>query len=537
MKQYIAKNKNKILFWIILLVGALFRLLLLGQVPGGVHPDEAFAGYEAYSIIHYGVDSWGYRLPVYFVSWGSGMNVLESYFMIPFVALFGLNEITIRLPQVIMAIVSIVVIYKLVKLVANEKLALVAMFVMAISPWHFMFSRWGCESNMCPSMILLGTYFLILSMKRIIEKKSSIRTMALSGLFWGLDLYCYAATWILVASILLIWLVYFLLYCNNHKIKLEKNDFIGMIVFAIILFVMALPLLLFILINMGFINEIRSFISIPKMVVFRSDEIMDISSLKNRIHYFAHILVAGEDGRIWNSIKPFGLFYTKASIVVVVIGVVYGIIKAFKDIKAKKLSYAFMLFCYTSVATILVIVQRVDIISSNYLQVALLIYWALGIYAFSGLAKEWLLRGLIIAYTIGFVLFLNIYFGEFAKNINEKQMAGARDAIIAAENLFVEKNADKIYVCDGISHANMLFYTKYPVTEYIDTVEWKEYPDRYLSAKSFGRYYWYEEDLEDTDNVLLNRSAIYIVNEDSLDIFDDSWEIVRYNNAYVAYAY
>ncbi len=76
---------------IIFIVAIFSRVILLGEVPGGIHADEAFASYEAYSLANYGVDSWGYHNPVYLAVWGSGMSALESYLMIPFVALWGLN--------------------------------------------------------------------------------------------------------------------------------------------------------------------------------------------------------------------------------------------------------------------------------------------------------------------------------------------------------------------------------------------------------------------------------------------------------------
>lgn len=523
------KNIYRLAFWIILVMGCFFRILWLGKVPGGVHPDEAFAGYEAYSMLKYGVDSWGYRLPVYFVSWGSGMNVLESYMMMPFVAMLGLNEISIRIPQVMMAIVSIPAVYFLLRRTGKEKLALTGMFITAISPWHFMFSRWGCESNMCPAMLLLGSLFLLDAMSRILAKdKGIIRSFILSAVFFGLDLYCYAATWILVAAILIVWAAYFLFYCRANGIKFNKVAVQGIAIFACILFVMALPLLLFIMVNLEIISEIRSFISIPKMIVFRGDEVMDTSVLWGRIRYLAHILVAQEDGRPWNAISPYGLFYTKISIPVILLGVVKVLIQVVKDFKEKKLSYSFILVIYASIATVLVIVQRVDIISSNYLQICLIIFWAAGVYAFAHLCKGWIYRGVILAYIIAFGLFLNTYFTAFAQSINETQMFGARDAILTARWLYDSGNVSGIALPDSISHAQALFYTKYPVDEYMESVQWKVFPDRYLAAKSFGPFVWDADEFDE--------SMIHIIKaEQVVDYEEHGFVIMQFDDAYLAY--
>ena len=72
------------------IIGVFLRLYHFGVVPNGLHQDEAYAAYEAYSLLNYGKDSWGYVNPIYFTAWGSGMNVLESYLMIEWIAVFGL---------------------------------------------------------------------------------------------------------------------------------------------------------------------------------------------------------------------------------------------------------------------------------------------------------------------------------------------------------------------------------------------------------------------------------------------------------------
>ena len=72
------KMIGRILFASILLVGVAVRVYRFGSLPRGINQDEAFAGYEAYSILKYGKDSFGYHNPVYLVAWGSGINALNS---------------------------------------------------------------------------------------------------------------------------------------------------------------------------------------------------------------------------------------------------------------------------------------------------------------------------------------------------------------------------------------------------------------------------------------------------------------------------
>ena len=46
-----------LLFWAIMVIGISARVWRFGSVPGGLNQDEAFAGYEAWSLLHYGIDS------------------------------------------------------------------------------------------------------------------------------------------------------------------------------------------------------------------------------------------------------------------------------------------------------------------------------------------------------------------------------------------------------------------------------------------------------------------------------------------------
>lgn len=82
--KLINKQDKKLVFAVMLIIiGAFVRIFEFCAIPSGLNQDEAF------SILNYGIDSAGYHNPCYFVSWGSGMNVLESYLAIPFIKILG----------------------------------------------------------------------------------------------------------------------------------------------------------------------------------------------------------------------------------------------------------------------------------------------------------------------------------------------------------------------------------------------------------------------------------------------------------------
>ena len=98
---------EKCIFFLLLILGVLVRIYRFGSAPPGLNQDEAFAAYDAWALLHCGTDSSLHRFPVYLTAWGSGMNALESYLMIPGLALFGVQTWVIRLPQLVFALLAL----------------------------------------------------------------------------------------------------------------------------------------------------------------------------------------------------------------------------------------------------------------------------------------------------------------------------------------------------------------------------------------------------------------------------------------------
>lgn len=295
VKQKAAVSKRKWIFSAILLITVISRAAFFGDCPQGLYADEAYAGYEAFSMLEYGHDSWGYKNPVYLTSWGSGMSALQSYLMMPLIAIWGLNKVTIRMPQMIMGIISVVVFYLFLRKISNEKTAFLGAFIIAVCPWHIMLSRWGLDANLMPAFVLLGIYFWV----KGIEKEGFF---IVSAAFWGFSLYCYALYWIFVPF----FLIFLFCYCYRYK-KIKIN---AVTVFSIILLgLIALPLMLFVAVNKGICGEIVTpCFSIPKMPYFRADE-FSLSSIFSNIKDILRIYIKQYDYNLMNAIPGFGLYY------------------------------------------------------------------------------------------------------------------------------------------------------------------------------------------------------------------------------------
>ena len=108
---------KKVTFILACIVGlALFlRIYKVTQIPPSLSWDEVSIGYNAYSILKTGRDEHGKFFPVdAFVAYGDYKPVLPVYLTVPFVALFGLNELAVRLPSVIAGTLTVFLTYFLV---------------------------------------------------------------------------------------------------------------------------------------------------------------------------------------------------------------------------------------------------------------------------------------------------------------------------------------------------------------------------------------------------------------------------------------
>ncbi len=159
-------KKNIVLICIILLA-AVLRLWQLGNVPPSPDWDEAALGYNAYSIMHTGRDEYGAYMPIVLESFGDFKPALYTYFVIPFIAMFGLETFAVRLPSAIFGILTVLATYFLVRALFKRKdIALIAALLLAISPWHIQFSRVGFESNIGLAFNVFAALFFIKGLKK-----------------------------------------------------------------------------------------------------------------------------------------------------------------------------------------------------------------------------------------------------------------------------------------------------------------------------------------------------------------------------------
>jgi len=172
--------KSKWILIAILVLAAGLRLYRLADFPAGLNADEAALGYNAYSLLLTGKDEHGHPWPVNLESFGDFKPALYAYILIPFIKIFGLTELAVRLPSAIFGILGVLFIYLVTKEIfslyhpldpplklrgGNPQegviLGVLAALTLAISPWAIHFSRGGWEANVATTLILIGVWLFL----------------------------------------------------------------------------------------------------------------------------------------------------------------------------------------------------------------------------------------------------------------------------------------------------------------------------------------------------------------------------------------
>ncbi len=161
------KKKLKIFLFLIILLATFLRFWQIDNYPAGFNADEASYGYNAYSLILTGKDEHGESWPIHLKSFADYKPAGTAYLAIPFIKLFGLREISVRLPSLLAGVASILILFLLIQeLFGSYPLSLIASFFLSISPWHIHFSRGAWESNLGTTFMLLGVWLFLKGLKK-----------------------------------------------------------------------------------------------------------------------------------------------------------------------------------------------------------------------------------------------------------------------------------------------------------------------------------------------------------------------------------
>ncbi|MDD9859583.1 MAG: hypothetical protein OXU40_03960 [Nitrospira sp.] len=486
---------------VLLLTGAVLRLIYLGEIPAGMFTDEASVGYEAWSLLHHGIDRNGYAWPVHFVAWGSGQNVLYSYLSIPLIAVFDLTMFSIRLLMALTGTASLLLFWR-VAARDQPAFALLALLLLTFCPWHLMLSRWALECNLLPFVVLLAVYCLT----RPDNDRLGIQA---AGVFvLSLSVYAYTAAYFFAPVFLA--LVFGWLRVQG---KLPLRHFVLLSTLSLLT---VLPILLFLAVNFFGWEAIRAGISIPKYPgQARYETLSTLFGGRFRSHFFDHLLFAvkvlttsdpssvPEAFRYFNKLPHFSVLFPLA---IVPLAVGFGA-TLFRAVTRRECGVPLLMALWLIAAFATNSITLVNINRANVVWVPAVYFTALGVFY---ACHRW--RALLTLAGVAYLIYGGWFVQTYFTHYNDPYDRGVviphdfHDLQPVISSVIEHASpSDKIYITQGVffAYIHTMFHTKIPPQDYLNTRTIIDPNVPFQEITSFGRFIFAPERINEADHLIM----------------------------------
>jgi len=450
---------KKILF-LIIIVGFLVRFININNYPPLLW-DEASLGYNAYSILKTGKDEYGQFLPLIFKSFGDYKPGLYVYLTVPFVALFGLNPLAVRLPSVILGSLLPLLVYLLIiKLSPKSKsLALIAAALIAFNPWNIHYSRGAWETNILLFELILGSILYI-------DKK-----LLFSSLLFAATLYTYQGGKIVTPILILALLIFF-----HTGIKLKQY----ILKFVIPILFLSLPIIYGLLFShnsnrlqvFGLWNYRQPQTEVQQMIkesgyldyyIFHSPLVNFSRNFFTRyFNYFSPKFLTFEgDWQIGRQSAPYIGVFLYPTLFFFIIGLFSSVIN-----KPKRDTLFFLFLLLTGPLPGALTIDLIQPVRALFLTIPILYFASVGIIDTVNRYRSLFLKSLIFfAYLLSFIYYSDLYFNHMVLVKPDNWLYGYQSAMTYVLNNSQNKT---VYFSDyfGQPYIYYLFQTRYDPAKY-----------------------------------------------------------------------
>lgn len=461
--------KNKLFLIITILIAFLIRIYQVGNYPSLLW-DEAALGYNAYSIIQTGKDEYGQILPIIFKSFGDYKPGFYVYLSIPFIKFFGLNQLSVRLPSIILGSLLPFLIYLLIKEInpKSHKVALIAALITAFNPYNIHFSRGAWETNILTFELVLACFYFY----RYLNRQKN-KYLLFSAILFGLTLFTYQAGKMI--SLFLI-IILFILHFKSLNIKKFILNFI------IPLGIFAIPIAYGLLFNSNS-NRLKvvSLFSYPRsetetQLIISETNKLDYSVFYNRSIFFIRNFLSryfnhfsprflGFEGD-WQNPRhsaPYIGIILYPSLIFLCIGLFFGLSRKNLD----KLNLFFLFWLVVAPIPAALTRDSVQSVRSMSLSIPLIYFVSLGIFATLEKFKSKLLIIVIsISYLLSFIYYADLYLTHTVTKSPYDYLYGYNQAmkfLIDNQNKYQNIVFSDFY---GQPYIFYLFFSNYSPTEY-----------------------------------------------------------------------
>jgi len=459
-------NKQLLILVLITFIAFLVRFIYSSTYPPLLW-DEAALGYNAFSILKTGRDEYGSFLPLIFKSFGDYKPGLYVYLSIPFIAIFGLNQLAVRLPSILLGSLTPLLLYKLIIAInpKKKKLAIISAFLLAITPFHIHFSRGAWETNIFTFQLVLASFTFI---KYFNTKK--VKYLLISSLIFGLSLYTYQSAKMMSLLIIV------LLSAQNLK-TIVKNPKKLVTLFILPLAVFTIPIAAR-LVTATDSNRLQvlSIFSYPRSDIEKQQLISYSSPLKYQLYNGNTVFfIRSTLSRYLNHLSPNFLFfkgdwqnprhsaiYTGVLLLASIIFLPLGLLSCRP---VSKLDMFFLTWLLIAPIPSALTRDSLSAVRSACLVIPLTYFTVKGIIYLSKIFKKHLLSfnlSLLTAYLLTFIYYGDLYLNHTVKTNPSDYLYGYKHAVE-----YINQNKpkyDQVYLTDfyGQPYIYYLFFSQYP---------------------------------------------------------------------------
>jgi 4-amino-4-deoxy-L-arabinose transferase-like glycosyltransferase len=494
----------------ILAAGILLRVHHYDTCPRGLNQDEASIGYDAFSIAEYGVTRNGESFPVHFIGWGSGQAGLYHYLIMPFIKVFGLSEGSVRAGNLLAQTASILLFFLLMTAMGKPVLGLMGSFLIAVTPWSIVGSRWGFEAYLLPVVILAGVFLYVKAFR-------DRRFLPWSFAVFALSLYAYSTAYFFI-PLFAAYLIYHARRMFPDFRSYSRNMAISLCAFILV----SIPIGCFFLINvvcksMSAMNLLGMTISKLhqsgaryEKFIFMDSRVHDIGGFLSRLgtyfrFYYETIFL--QRGPLWcvPEAERFGCFY-QFSTIFLVLGILICLIQWVRA-AVKKKSYPESIFVvWFAIASIMGLLSEANTFRMSAIYFVLYYFIAKAIYETSrmvfhavqiltrsnrqGFVAQWSAIAMIAMLYIGqlaqfYPCYISLFSGAYGQWLRESlgsAIAYADTIAAPGESIyFTDHDPNTLYVY-------VLFYEKVDPRYFMKNVVYVDSRSEWRPVSEIGRF-------------------------------------------------
>lgn len=183
LQRWLARWRDWLPLFLILVAGAVLRLIHIGNLPPGLYRDEAFYGLDALGVTRG-------EFALYFAA-NNGREGMFMYLLAPAIALLGRTSEALRVVSALVGVTTLIAIYAAGRALFSHRIGVLAAAILAVTFWHLAISRVAFRAILLPFWVCVASalFFTLLRDPRAGRPWLAL----LAGAAFGLTFYAYTS--------------------------------------------------------------------------------------------------------------------------------------------------------------------------------------------------------------------------------------------------------------------------------------------------------------------------------------------------------